>query len=95
MRRKQAHGFQTGDLVKAIVPNGKKVGSYTGRVAIRVTGSFNVQTQNGVVQGVSHRYCRLIQRADGYGYQSIAQPKGERERALSLPGLKAGVSRAD
>lgn len=39
-------------------------------------------------------YCQLIQRADGYGYQQIAQSKGERELALFLHGLKAEVSRA-
>ena len=94
MRRKQVQGFQTGDLVKATVPTGKRAGAYTGRVAIRATGSFNIQTPNGVVQGASHRFCRLIQQADGYGYQSIAQSKGEREPALLLPGLKVGVSRA-
>lgn len=45
-------------------------------------------------KGVSHRYCQLIQRADGYRYQQIAQSKGERELALFLHGLKAEVSRA-
>lgn len=94
LRRKQVQGFQTGDLVTATVPTGKRAGAYTGRVAIRATGSFNIQTPNGVVQGVSHRYCQLIQRADGYGYQQIAQSKGERELVLFLPGLKAEVSRA-
>ncbi|MEI7606094.1 MAG: RNA-guided endonuclease IscB [Rhodospirillaceae bacterium] len=31
MWRKLVHGFQTGDLVRAIVPTGKKAGPYTGR----------------------------------------------------------------
>lgn len=94
-RQKQVFGFQTGDLVKAWVPGGKKAGTHTGRVAVRATGRFNIQTPNGVIQGVSHRHCQLLQRADGYGYQPIASLKGERERALSLPGLKAGVSRVE
>jgi hypothetical protein len=68
MRRKQVHGFQTGDLVKAQVPQGKKAGTYKGRVAVRATGSFNIKTGNGVVQGISYRHCSLIQRGDGYGY---------------------------
>ncbi|MDK2750110.1 MAG: HNH endonuclease [Halomonas meridiana] len=68
MRQKQVHGFQTGDMVRAIVPTGKKAGTYTGRVAIRKTGSFNVQAEHGAVQGISHKYCTLIQRSDGYGY---------------------------
>ncbi len=69
MRQKQVQGFQTGDMVKAIVPNGVKAGHWQGRVAVRKTGSFNIQTLSGVVQGVSHKHCTLTQRADGYGYQ--------------------------
>jgi hypothetical protein len=68
MRTKSVHGFQTGDIVRADVPKGKKVGTYTGRVAIRETGSFNIQTGSGVVQGISHRHCRIIHRVDGYAY---------------------------
>lgn len=67
-RRKSAFGFQTGDMVKAVVTTGKKVGTYLGRVAIRVSGSFNIQSATGLVQGIPHRFCALIQRADGYGY---------------------------
>ena len=67
-RQKNIHGFQTGDMVKAIVTQGKKVGAYIGRVAVRASGSFNIQTAEGLVQGISHRYCTLIQRSDGYGY---------------------------
>ncbi len=95
MRRKQVHGFQTGDRVSASVPFGKKAGTYVGRVAVRASGSFNIQTASGVVQGISYRYCILRQRADGYGYQhSTTQlPKASPgEGTLSLPGLKAGVS---
>ena len=47
---------------------GKRVGTYMGRVAVRASGSFNIQTAEGLVQGISHRYCTLIQRSDGYGY---------------------------
>lgn len=68
IRQKQIRGFQTGDLVRATVPTGKKKGTYVGRVAIRATGSFNIQTAQGVIQGISHRYCKTIQRGDGYGY---------------------------
>lgn len=71
MRKKQVHGFQTGDLVKAIVPTGKKAGTHCGRVAVRASGSFNIQTPQGAVQGISHRYCQLVQRNDGYGYQLV------------------------
>jgi len=67
-RRKRHFGFQTGDRVKAVAPSGKKAGTYVGRVAVRATGSFNIQTPHGVVQSIHHRHCQLLQRGDGYGY---------------------------
>jgi hypothetical protein len=72
-QKKRIHGFQTGDMVKACVTKGRKIGQYTGRVAVRASGSFNIQTQQGVVQGISHQYCKAIQRADGYGYSLVAK----------------------
>ncbi len=71
-RVKQVKGFQTGDMVRAIVTKGTKVGTYTGRVAIRSTGSFNVTTTHKTVQGISHRFCTVLHRCDGYGYQKGA-----------------------
>ncbi len=67
-------GFQTGDLVRAVVTTGKKVGTYTGRVAVRARGSFNITTANGTVQGLSYRFVRAIQRNDGYAYQTQPIP---------------------
>ncbi|MGG6283741.1 RNA-guided endonuclease IscB [Leptolyngbya sp. AN03gr2] len=49
-RSKFVKGFQTGDIVKAVVTTGKKVGVYVGRVAVRSTGSFNISTAQGLVQ---------------------------------------------
>ncbi|RCJ05911.1 HNH endonuclease, partial [Cupriavidus necator] len=72
--------------------------------AIRATGSFNIQTAAGVVQGISYKHCRVIQRGDGFAYSTstVAPTTKESEsrgdasrRALSLPGLKAEVSRAN
>jgi 5-methylcytosine-specific restriction endonuclease McrA len=67
-RTKFHKGFQTGDLVKAVVTSGKKIGTYVGRVATRATGSFNISTPNGLVQGISHKYCTHIHKKDGYSY---------------------------
>lgn len=67
-RQKQFFGFQTGDIVKAVVPKGKKKGTHVGRVAVRKSGYFNFQTRSGVVQGIGNKHCRIIQRNDGYGY---------------------------
>jgi len=67
-RFKFVQGFQTGDIVKAIVTSGKKVGEYVGRVAVRSKGSFNISDKYGLVQGISHKYCKTVHRKDGYGY---------------------------
>lgn len=68
-RDERIKAFQTGDMVRADVPRGKKAGIHIGRVAVRVTGSFDVQTLTGVVQGINAKYCTLLNRADGYGYE--------------------------
>jgi 5-methylcytosine-specific restriction endonuclease McrA len=67
-RFKLVKGFQTGDMVKAVVTSGKKIGTYTGRVAVRSTGSFNISVAQGLIQGISHKYCQQIHRKDGYSY---------------------------
>ena len=67
-RFKFVKGFQTGDMVKAVVTAGKKIGEYAGRVAVRTTGSFNISAKNGLVQGISHKYCTPIHKKDGYSY---------------------------
>jgi hypothetical protein len=71
MAQKSVHGFQTGDIVKAAVPSGKKAGVHTGRVAIRKSGFFNITTKDSTVQGISHKHCRILQRNDGYGYHIL------------------------
>ena len=63
-------------MVKAIVTTGKKSGIYVGRVAVRTSGSFNLKTENAIIQGISYRHCRLLQRVDGYNYE---------ERGTALP----------
>ncbi|HEY4036429.1 MAG TPA: RNA-guided endonuclease IscB [Ktedonobacteraceae bacterium] len=63
------HGFKTGDIVKAIVPSHlKRAGTYTGRMSAKASGSFTIATKSGVVSDVGKKYCRKLQRADGYGY---------------------------
>jgi 5-methylcytosine-specific restriction endonuclease McrA len=67
-REKIHFGFQTGDIAKAVVIAGKKIGTYVGKVAIRSTGSFNISTKNGLIQGISHKFCKRIHAKDGYSY---------------------------
>jgi hypothetical protein len=67
--RQQVHfGFRTGDIVKGIVKNGKKVGTYVGRVLCRKSGSFDISTKSDRVAGISHKYCQPIHKKDGYSY---------------------------
>jgi 5-methylcytosine-specific restriction endonuclease McrA len=67
---KRVQGFQTGDLVRAVVASGSQQGTYVGKVAVRSSGSFNITTSSGTVQGIPARYCALIARSDGYSYQT-------------------------
>jgi len=64
-------GFQTGDIVKAVVTKGKKLGTYLGKVAVRSSGYFNITTKLGTIQGINHKYCKRVQKGDGYAYATI------------------------
>jgi len=66
---------------------GKKAGTYVGRVAIRASKSFNMQTADGVVPGIRAKHCELGARSDGYGYALTHE-------LLFSPGIKPGVSRS-
>src|SRR5262249_13997477 len=60
-------GFRSGDLVRAIVPEPlKTAGVHVGTISIRATGSCDVRTTHRRVGGISLRYCRQLQRVDGY-----------------------------
>ena len=65
---KSVEGFQSGDMVKAIISNGPKQGVYLGRVAVRANRSFDIRTKSGLVKDIWYKNCRLIQRGDGYLY---------------------------
>jgi hypothetical protein len=84
------HHFRTGDLVRAIVPKPlTHAGTHVGRMSAKANGSFKIATRKGTVTDIGKNYCRVLQRADGYGY--IHQKGGT--RAQMLP-LKGGSSRA-
>jgi 5-methylcytosine-specific restriction endonuclease McrA len=69
-------GFRTGDIVKAVVPKPSiKAGTHRGRIAVRATGSCNIATANGTLQGIHYRYCQPLHRGDGYAY-SYSQKGG-------------------
>jgi hypothetical protein len=67
--KKFKHNFKTGDIVKAIVPKHlKRAGTHEGRLSAKASGSFTIATKSGTVPDVGKKYCRVVQRADGYGY---------------------------
>ncbi|MCI0711857.1 MAG: RNA-guided endonuclease IscB [Chloroflexi bacterium] len=69
-QNRMVKGFQTGDRVKAVVTQGKKMGTYTGRVTVRTLGYFNIKTAHEMVQGIHYQYCHLQHRSDGYVYHT-------------------------
>jgi 5-methylcytosine-specific restriction endonuclease McrA len=66
-RQKQYFGMQTGDLVKAIVPKGKYVGTWIRRVVVRASGWFDVVI-DGKKASVHQQYCTRLWSSDGYAY---------------------------
>jgi hypothetical protein len=72
MRKKRVCGFQTGDMVRACVPRGKSAGTYIGRVTVRASGWFDIQTGTAIVQGIGAKHFTLILRNDGYAYTQHA-----------------------
>jgi hypothetical protein len=72
-RAKSFAGFQTGDIVKAIIPKGKFAGLHIGRIAIRYRPSFRL---NGF--DVHPKYLTILHQSDGYQYK-----KGERNSSTA------------
>ena len=70
-RSKNFFGFKTGDMAKVIIPDNVKTkvptGTYTGRVAVRSSGHFDVKTKDAKLT-VSHKCCKPIYLMDGYSY---------------------------
>jgi len=67
-RVKRHFGFVTGDMVRAVVPSGKRAGVHVGRVLCRASGSFDIATPIGRQAGIRYRHCTSIHRLDGYSY---------------------------
>jgi hypothetical protein len=86
-RKKRYFGYQTGDLVRAVVPQGARRGTHVGRVAVKASGYFTIQTKTGKVADVAHRYCQVQQRTDGYSYRFGARlsppPTGQKGAPVS------------
>jgi 5-methylcytosine-specific restriction endonuclease McrA len=78
-------GFRTGDIVRAVVPaSSVKAGVHVGRLAVRASGSCNLTTAKGTIQGIHVRYCTPLHRGDGYQYATGG--------GAPSPGVNAGGS---
>ncbi|HEX4206481.1 MAG TPA: RNA-guided endonuclease IscB [Ktedonobacteraceae bacterium] len=65
----RVQGLRSGDLVRARVTKGKKIGTYVGRVAIKSDGYFKLTGYPfGMVEGIHARYCTPLHQKDGYAY---------------------------
>ena len=70
------HGFRTGDIVRASVPaHLNNAGVHVGRMAAKAKGGFTIATARGKITDVGKKYCRVLQRADGYGYSRQSTPR--------------------
>ena len=70
---KKYFGYQTGDMVQAVVTKGKKIGRYAGKVAVRASGSFNIVMQDKTIQGINYKCCKQIHACDGYRYNFLTR----------------------
>jgi 5-methylcytosine-specific restriction endonuclease McrA len=88
---KRMKGYQTGDLVRAVVPEPlKTAGIHVGRVLARATGSFDLTTKHGKVAGVGYQYCQPIHRSDGYNYTRGGKYAGVSAADPSAPSASEG-----
>jgi hypothetical protein len=79
-KKKGTHSFQTGDIVKAVIPaHLKNAGIHIGRMSAKASGSFTIATGIKTVTDIGSRYCRKLQQADGYGYNF------QRKESASFP----------
>ena len=69
--QKIVKGFKTGDFVKAVVPKGKNKGAYFGRIAVRSSGNFAINTGKRRPFDVNSKYCEVIQKATGYSFSEL------------------------
>lgn len=89
MRQKMVAGFASGDRVSADVPAPYAAqGSHVGRVTVRKNAFFAIQTAQGKVDSVPARFCRLVQRADGYDFLLAPAIQGSEQRSTPAPAPK-------
>ena len=83
-REKTHFGFQTGDFVQAVIPQGKYLGTWTGRATVKASGQIRIVTSIGAHPTTAYHHCRVLQRGNGWVYtQKLCNQ--ERGKAASSP----------
>lgn len=67
-REKRVYGFMNGDIVSADIPKGKYKGHHVGKVMTRASGFFDIRTAKGELVTSNYKYCKILQKTDGYTY---------------------------
>ncbi len=57
-------GYKTGDIVKAVVPKGKYAGTHVGRIGVKASGSFKLQTAT-MTFFTSYKHMKPVHLRDG------------------------------
>lgn len=70
-RQKRYFGMQTGDIVRAVIPKGKYLGTWISRVVVKASGWFDVVI-HGKKASVHQQYCTRLWSTDGYQYTLAA-----------------------
>jgi hypothetical protein len=61
---------------------------------VRARGHFNVRTKSEIVPDISCRYCRILQRADGYSYQLRIFQSAGGEEGIALGNSSCKIDRS-
>jgi 5-methylcytosine-specific restriction endonuclease McrA len=64
---KRVDGYQTGDTVRLVQPNGKYAGTYVGSVAVRARGAFDLKCVGTKITSISKNFT-LLQKTNGYDF---------------------------
>ncbi len=72
--------------MRAVVTKGVKAGIHVGRVAARITGSFNITAKHTITDGINYKYCTALQKCDGYSYgHGTPIPSLQKGKPVSSP----------
>ena len=62
------HGEYVGPTGNSSASDALAMGTHVGRMSANAKGAFTIVTATGKVTDIGKKYCRRLQKADGYGY---------------------------